>query len=133
MTNGDEETWLGPMSRVYARLREENDRRLLYSTEEGWVQTPASDEHIAALAAKLLSMPETLRPAYLRWWNGGPLDETLTVGGYSLRRIMDMLSVSPSYAFTWLMALTENAQQARSNLYSASRNKNSVLRTRPLS
>lgn len=133
MTTNDEETWLGPLSRVHEKLREENDSDLLYSMRDEWVETPVSDEHIAALAQKLLSMEERLRPAYLEWWEGGRLDETLTVGGYSIRRIMDMLGTSPSYAFTWLIALTRNAEQARKNLYYTSRNPSSIVRARPLS
>lgn len=133
MSDNETETWLGKKGEVRERIRRELEENRLSSVKEGWMEVPPSDETVENLLTAILDLHESLRPAYLAWWNTGKLEDGFNVENFTVQTIRQKLGrVTMSVVFTWFSFLREDPKEARRRFYGISDRKHLWLRTQPL-
>lgn len=116
--NNNVETWLGPLGDVRKTLRAELERHLYRSVEEGWIERPPTDAEVDDLSDAIVSLHESLRPAYLSWRQSGNIDPDFSVEGFTISRIREKLGLVPiSVIFTWFDGLKRAPVTTRKALY----------------
>lgn len=109
----DAETWLGPLSEVKNKIRAELEKAMIVNPSGGWMECPPTDASVEALTNDVLTLHESVRPAFMRWWREGVVDDTFVVCGHSARTLKTHLVLRNAIsAFTWLDGLVREPELA---------------------
>jgi hypothetical protein len=76
-----------------------------------------TDVEARTTADILLDSDPRIQDVFLRWWLGGPVDDTLQIGGYTAQRLVAEERLHPVAAFTTLEWIRRDPQEALSAIH----------------